>query len=144
MISKQLILEGTKFRKNVHLTVYDEDIEIKPLTEIEIAKVFKKVEDAGFSTADPKLSDNYILQIEACRYGIVDKSLHEIANPEDPKEEQKEVFEYLMGNALIEIGREIINISTVGSTELSDFFKDLKASDSFGSIIQDTELTAVP
>ncbi len=139
MISKQLILEGSKFRKNVHLTVYDEDIEIKPLTEVEIAKVFKKVEDAGFSTTDPKLSDNYILQIEACRYGIVDKTLHEIANPEDPKDEQKEVFEYLMGNALIEIGREIINISTVGSTELSDFFRLQKDNVCSGSITQDTD-----
>jgi hypothetical protein len=144
MISKQLILEGSKFRKNVHLTIYDEDIEVRPLTEVEIAKVFKKVEDAGFSTTDPKLSDNYILQIEACRYGIVDKSLHEIANPEDPKEEQKEVFECMVGNSLIEIGREIINISTVGSTELSDFFRLQKDNVCSGSIIQDTELTAVP
>lgn len=139
MISKQLILEGTKFRKNVHLTIYNEDIEIRPLTEIEIAKVFKTVEDSGFSTTDPKLSDNYILQIEACRYGITDKSLHEIANPEDPKEEQKEVFELMVGNALIEIGREIINISTVNSTELSDFFRLQKGNDCSGSITQDIE-----
>ena len=47
MISKELILEGTKFRKTVHLTTYDEDIEIKPLSELEIAKVFKTVETLG-------------------------------------------------------------------------------------------------
>lgn len=139
MISKQLILEGSKFRKTVHLTAYDEDIEIKPLTEGEIARVFKKVEDAGFTTADGKLSDNYILQVEACRYGITDKSLHEIANPEDPVTEQKEVFELMTGNALIEIGREIINISTVASTELSDFFRSLKAKDCSGCITQDID-----
>lgn len=140
MISKQLILEGSKFRKNVHVTMYQDDIEIRPLTEGEIAKVFKKVEDAGFSTSDPKLSDNYILQVEACRYGITDKSLHEIINPEDPEEDQKEVFESMIGNALIEIGREIINISTVGSAELADFFKELKDKNSYGSIIPDTKL----
>jgi hypothetical protein len=139
MISKQLILEGSKFRKNVHVTMYQDDIEIRPLTEGEIAKVFKKVEDAGFSTSDPKLSDNYLLQVEACRYGITDKSLHEIINPDDPEEDQKEVFESMIGNALIEIGREIINISTVGSTELSDFFKELKDKNSFGSTIVDTK-----
>lgn len=137
MISKQLILEGSKFRKTVHLTTYDEDIEIRPLTENEIAKVFKTVENAGYNTSDSKLSDNYILQVEACRYGIVDKTLHEIVNPEDPKENQKEVFELLVGNALIEIGREIINISTVGNTELSDFFKHRKDSICSGSITPD-------
>jgi len=139
MISKELILEGSKFRKVVHVTMYDDDVEIRPLTETEIARVFKKVEDSGFSTTDPKLSDNYILQIEACRYGIVDKSLHEIANPDDPTELQKEVFENMLGNALIEIGREIINISTVGSQELIDFFKDLKAKSLSGCTIQATE-----
>ena len=138
MISKELILEGSKFRKNVHVTVYDDDVLIRPLTETEIAKVFKKVEQSGFKTEDPKLSDNYILQVEACRFGIVDKSLHEIANPEDPKSEQKEVFEMMVGNALIEIGREIINISTVGSQELNDFFKDLKDKNLCGSTIPDT------
>ena len=122
MISKELILEGTKFRKNVHVTVYDDDVEIRPLTESEIAKVFKKVEESGFSTTDPKLSDNYILQIEACRYGIVDPALHEKV-----ENSNSEVFEQMVGNALIEIGREIINISTVGSQELIDFFKDQKA-----------------
>ena len=122
MISKELILEGTKFRKNVHVTVYDDDVEIRPLTESEIAKVFKKVEESGFSTTDPKLSDNYILQIEACRYGIVDPALHEkVENC------NCEVFEQMVGNALIEIGREIINISTVGSQELIDFFREQKA-----------------
>ena len=137
MISKELILEGTRFRKNVHVTVYDDDVEIRPLTETEIAKVFKKVEEAGFSTTDPKLSDNYILQIEACRYGIVDPALHEIVNPDAPKSSQQEVFENMVGNALIEIGREIINISTVGSQELVDFFKEQKAKSLSGSIIQD-------
>ena len=126
-ISKELILEGAKFRKMIHITAYDEDIEIRPLTDIEIAKVFKKVEAAGFNTTDPKLSDNYILQVEAARYGIVDKSLHEIANPEDLEEEQKEVFELLVGNAQAEIGRVIIAISTVDSEELNDFFKQQKA-----------------
>ena len=43
----------------------------------------------------------------------------------------------MTGNALIEIGREIINISTVASKELSDFFRHLKDKDSSGSIIQD-------
>jgi len=139
MISKELILEGTKFRKTVHITVYNEDIEIRPLTEIEIAKVFKKVEKEGFliSMEDTKISDNYILPIEACRYGIVDPSLHEIINPDAPKEEQKEVFESMVGNALVEIGREIINISSVGSQELLDFFKEQKAKSLSGSIIQD-------
>ena len=143
MISKELILQGTKFRKTVHLTVYNEDIEIKPLTEIEIAKVFKKVESTGFSTVDPKLSDNYILQLEACRYGIVDPKLHEkvevddVDNPGSKK--SVEVFELMMGNALMEIGREVISISTVDSKELSDFFKCQKVSDLSGSITQDTE-----
>jgi len=137
MISKELILEGTRFRKKVHVTAYDDDIEIRPLTEVEIAKVFKKVENEGFSTTDPKLSDNYILQIEACRYGIVDPSLHEIV--EDADGQKREVFENMVGNALIEIGREIINISTVDSKELIDFFKDLKAKSSPGCITPDTE-----
>ena len=143
MISKELILEGTKFRKTVHLTTYDEDVEIKPLSELEIAKVFKTVEDAGFSTTDPKLSDNYILQLEACRYGIVDPALHERVEIDDIDEPGKkktlEVFELMMGNALIEIGREVINISTVGSQELSDFFKSQKVKNLSGSIIVDTE-----
>lgn len=143
MISKELILEGTKFRKNVHLTTYDEDIEIKPLSELEIAKVFKTVENSGFSTTDPKLSDNYILQLEACRYGIVDPALHERIEVDDIDEPGKkktlEVFELMLGNALIEIGREVINISTVGSQELSDFFKGQKAKNLSGSIIVDTE-----
>ena len=68
------------------------------------------------------------MQVEACRYGIVDKALHEIANPEDPKTDQKEVFELMIGNALIEIGQAIISISTVGNEELTDFFRQLKAS----------------
>ena len=89
MISKELILEGTKFRKTVHLTTYDEDIEIKPLSELEIAKVFKTVENSGFSTTDPKLSDNYILQLEACRYGIVDPALHERIEVDDIDEPGK-------------------------------------------------------
>ena len=141
MISKELILEGTRFRKTVHVTVYNDDVEIRPLTEIEIAKVFKKVEKEGFllTTDDTKLSDNYILPIEACRYGIVDPALHEIVNPEAPKEEQKEVFESMVGNALVEIGREIINISSVGSQELQDFFKEQKAKSLSGSIIPDTK-----
>lgn len=128
MISKELILEGAKFRKTVKVSIYGEDIEIRPLTDMEIAKVFKKVEDSGFDTKDPKISDNYIMQTEACRYGIVDKALHEIANPEDLPEEQKEIFELMVGNALIEIGQAIIEISTVESTELSDFFKQQKVS----------------
>ena len=139
MISKELILEGARFRKTVHLTVYDEDVEIRPLTEVEIAKVFRATEDAGFNTTDTKLSDNYVLPIEACRYGLVDKALHEIANPEADPADQKEVFELMMGNALIEAGREIINISTVTSTELSDFFKARKGNASCGSTIPDIE-----
>ena len=139
MISKELILSGTKFRKTVHVTVYDEDIEIKPLTELEISKVFKTVESSGASTTDPKLSDNYLMQIEACRYGIADPALHEIVNPDAPKADQKEVFESMVGNALIEIGREIIEISTVSSKELSDFFKEQKANGFSGSTIQDTK-----
>lgn len=143
MISKELILEGTKFRKTVHLTTYDEDIEIKPLSELEIAKVFKTVENSGFSTTDPKLSDNYILQLEACRYGIVDPALHERIEIDDIDEPGKkktlEVFELMLGNALIEIGREVINISTVGSQELLDFFKGQKAKNLSGSITVDTE-----
>lgn len=143
MISKELILEGTKFRKIVHLTMYDEDVEIKPLSELEIAKVFKTVENSGFSTTDPKLSDNYILQLEACRYGIVDPALHERIEIDDIDEPGKkktlEVFELMLGNALIEIGREVINISTVGSQELLDFFKGQKAKNLSGSIIADTE-----
>lgn len=128
MISKELILEGAKFRKTIKVTVYDEEIEIKPLTDIEIAKVFKKVEESGFDTKDPQISDNYIMQTEACRYGIVDKALHEIVNPEDPPEKQKEVFELMIGNALIEIGQAIIEISTVSSEELNDFFRQQKVS----------------
>ena len=143
MISKELILEGTKFRKTVHLTTYDEDIEIKPLSELEIAKVFKTVENSGFSTTDPKLSDNYILQLEACRYGIVDPALHERIEIDDIDEPGKkktlEVFELMLGNALIEIGREVINISTVGSQELLDFFKGQKVKNLSGSITVDTE-----
>ena len=140
MISKELILEGTKFRKTVHLTTYDEDIEIKPLTESEIAKVFKNVEDEGFSTSDEKLSDKYVLQLEACRYGIVDPKLHEKIEVDDSDGSKKtvEVFELMMGNALMEIGREVINISTVGSNELQDFFKARKVSDLSGSTTQDT------
>lgn len=143
MISKELILEGTKFRKTIHLTTYDEDIEIKPLSELEIAKVFKAVENSGFSTSDPKLSDNYILQLEACRYGIVDPALHERVEIDDidnpGKKKTLEVFELMLGNALIEIGREVINISTVGSQELSDFFKGQKVKNLSGSTIVDTE-----
>ena len=143
MISKELILEGTKFRKTIHLTTYDEDIEIKPLSELEIAKVFKTVESSGFSTSDPKLSDNYILQLEACRYGIVDPALHERIETDDIDEPGKkkilEVFELMLGNALMEIGREVINISTVGSQELSDFFKGQKVKNLSGSTIADTE-----
>lgn len=143
MISKELILEGTKFRKTIHLTTYDEDIEIKPLSELEIAKVFKTVENSGFSTSDPKLSDNYILQLEACRYGIVDPALHERIEIDDIDEPGKkkilEVFELMLGNALMEIGREVINISTVGSQELSDFFKGQKVKNLSGSTIADTE-----
>lgn len=127
MITKDLILEGTKFRKKVKVTVYDEEIEVRPLTDVEIAKIFKTVEDSGYDTSDPKVSDNFILQVEACRYGIVDKALHEIANPEDPIENHKEVFELMIGNALIEIGQAIISISTVGNEELTDFFRHLKA-----------------
>ena len=123
VLTKELILEGSKFRKMVNVTAYQDTVEIRPLTDGEIARIFRKVEDAGFDTTDPKLSDNYILQVESCRFGIVDKSLHEIANPDDPKEEQKEVFEFLIGNAQAEIGRAIISISTVGSEELNDFFK---------------------
>jgi hypothetical protein len=139
-LTKELILEGSKYRKDVKVSIYGNDcmVTIRPITDSEIARVFKRVEDAGFTTADGKLSDNYILQVEACRYGITDKTLHEIANPEDPVAEQKEVFELMTGNALIEIGREIINISTVASTELSDFFRQLKANDCSGSTIQDT------
>lgn len=143
MISKELILAGNKFRKFVHLTVYDEDIEIKPMTEIEIAKVFKSVEKLGFSTSDTNLSDNYILQTEACRYGIVDPALHEkveVDDPETGKKVTKEIFELMVGNALIEIGKEIINISTVGSQELQDFFREAKANNSCGSTTQDTKL----
>ena len=83
------------------------------------------------------------MQLEACRYGIVDPALHErvevddINNPD--KKKTLEVFELMMGNALIEIGREVINISTVGSQELSDFFKSQKAKNLSGSIIVDTE-----
>lgn len=139
MISKELILEGAKFRKEVQVTIYQESIMVKPLTELEIAKVFKKVEDAGFDTTDPKLSDNYLLQLEACRFGIVDPKLHEIVNPEDPIENQQEVYELMVGNALSEIGRAIISISTVGSEELSDFFKDLKAKSYSGSTTPGTE-----
>ncbi len=143
MISKELILEGTKFRKTIHLTTYDEDIEIKPLSELEIAKVFKTVENSGFSTSDPKLSDNYILQLEACRYGIVDPALHERIETDDIDEPGKkkilEVFELMLGNALMEIGREVINISTVGSQELSDFFKGQKVKNLSGSTTVDTE-----
>jgi len=139
MISKELILEGAKFRKEVPVTIYQESITVKPLTELEIAKVFKKVEDAGFDTTDPKLSDNYLLQLEACRFGIVDPKLHEIVNPEDPIEDQKEVYELMIGNALSEIGRAIISISTVGSEELSDFFKNLKAKNLCGSTMLGTE-----
>src|SRR5574344_1134768 len=127
MITKDLILEGTKFRKKVKVTVYDEEIEVRPLTDVEIAKIFKTVEDSGYDTTDPKVSDNFILQVEACRYGIVDKALHEIANPEDPIENHKEVFELMIGNALIEIGQAIISISTVGNEEVTDFFRLLKA-----------------
>ena len=122
VLTKELILSGSKFRKTIHVTSYGEDIEIRPLTDVEIAKIFKKVENSGFDTTDPKLSDNYILQVEACRFGIVDKSLHEIYNPEDPEEDQKEVFELMIGNSLAEIGRAIISISTVGNEELNDFF----------------------
>jgi hypothetical protein len=139
MISKELILEGAKFRKDVPVTIYQESITVRPLTELEIAKVFKKVEDAGFDTTDPKLSDNYLLQLEACRFGIVDPKLHEIANPEDPVESQQEVYELMVGNALSEIGRAIISISTVGSEELSDFFKNLKAKSCSGSTMLGTE-----
>ena len=139
MISKELIVEGSKFRKTVHVSTYDEDIEIRPITEYEIAKVFKKAEQMGFNPSDPKLSDNFILPVEACRYGIVDKSLHEISNPEDPKEFQKEIYELMVGNALVEIGREIINISTAGSEDLQNFFKVLKGNDSSGSTMQDIE-----
>lgn len=145
MISKELILEGTKFRKTVFVTVYQDEIEIRPLSEIEIAKVFKRVEDLGFSTTDPKLSDNYVLQIEACRYGIVDPALHEIIEIDDIDLEtgkkckkKVEVFETMLGNALAEIGRAIINISTVNSEELMDFFNRVKMGESsHGSTIAD-------
>ena len=43
MITKDLILEGTKFRKKVKVSVYDEEIEVRPLTDVEIAKIFKTV-----------------------------------------------------------------------------------------------------
>lgn len=128
VLTKEMILEGSKFRKMVKVTAYDQEVEIRPLTDAEIAKIFKKVEDAGFNTTDPKLSDNYMLQVEACKFGLVDKSLHEIVNPEDPEDEQKEVFEFLIGNAQAEIGRAIISISTVNSEDLNDFFKQQKAS----------------
>ena len=127
MITKDLILEGTKFRKKVKVSVYDEEIEVRPLTDVEIAKIFKTVEDSGYDTSDPKVSDNFILQVEACRYGIVDKALHEIANQEDPKTDQKEVLELMVGNAIIEIGQAIISISTVGNEELNDLFRKVKA-----------------
>lgn len=128
VLSKELILSGSKFRKTIKVTAYDDDVEIKPLTDVEIAKIFKKVEDAGFSTEDPKLSDNYLMQVEACRFGLVDKSLHEIVNPEDEEKDQKEVFELMIGNALAEIGREIISISSVANEELNDFFRLQKGS----------------
>lgn len=139
MISKELILEGAKFRKDVHITVYDENIVVRPLTELEIAKVFKKVEESGFETTDPKLSDNYLLYVETCRYGIVDPKLHEIVNPEDPVEKQKEIYELMTGNALTEIGKAITSISTVDSKELSDFFKNLKDKSCSGSTMLGTE-----
>jgi len=45
----------------------------------------------------------------------------------------------MVGNALVEIGREIINISTAGSEDLQNFFKVLKGNDLSGSTMLDTE-----
>ena len=52
MITKDLILEGTKFRKKVKVTVYDEEIEVRPLTDVEIAKLLGKKDLKNEKRAD--------------------------------------------------------------------------------------------
>jgi hypothetical protein len=131
-LTKEMIIKGKEFRKEIPVSIYGGlTVTIRPLTDLELSKIFKDLEAEGIDTSDKaSVSKNYSLMVEACKYGIVNEGLHEKIKVREYNDDfkrvvevEREVLEFLIGNAAVEIGTKIIEISTSSSEELKDFFK---------------------
>lgn len=143
-----MLLRGRKFTKTIKVTEYGDEIEIRAITNLEMSRILTKMEKLGMNPTEEYIPTkwNKIMARLACQYGVVDKELTrpilEQAKSADGTllvdEKEKPVMEplldedgetpltpidLLMGQSTLQIGLEILNMSSPNSKELRDFFR---------------------
>ena len=133
MINREILMRGHRYRKKIKVAAYDDEIEIRALTEVEVTKIMRILESEGINPkeSDETLSTNYRMLYWACRFGITDKSITGPL-PDDMQAEMREgpddKFIYtgvdiMIGSSMRQIGSYIISISSAGAEEVKDFLK---------------------
>ena len=117
-LTKELIEGGIGYRKCITVSAYDDaEVEIRPLSDLEFARILNKtnLSDTEGMGADlmkkanlPEVGKLYDLMIAMCKVGIVDPDL-------------RGMVDQLVKGASVEIGAEILTLTTGPEEEVKDF-----------------------
>jgi len=113
-----LIEGGIGYRKCITVAAYNgAEVEIRPLSDLEFARILNKtnLSDTEGMGADlmeganlPEVGKLYDLMIAICKVGIVDPDL-------------RGMVDQLVKGASVEIGTEILALTTASEDEVEDF-----------------------
>jgi len=116
-LTKEQIIKGKEFRKEIKLSAYGEDctVDIRPLTSLELEKVFQELEKSGqYVRNDDTLGGKLALMRKVAEVGIVD-------------EELRNLLPDLLGSSVQEIGAAILDLSYSNPSDVKDFSQQTKA-----------------
>jgi hypothetical protein len=128
MLTLDKVLRGVDYREKVMLPFYQEEIEVRALSDSEFAearrisgiiKVAHLIEKANTNKDDPSVNMGEIdsavslLHLELAKMGIVDPLIREHANE-------------LMGGSIQIIGEKIIGLSEAARNDILSFFGQAK------------------